>query len=240
MAKAKILLVDDTRLVLELEKSFLKISEVDVFTASNGVEALEVIRNEAPDLVFMDMHMPEMDGLECCAAIKADPFICDTPVIILTTAGHDEDREKAVRAGCNDFLTKPVQRREFLEMARRYTSSVDRRGLRLPCHFPVLVLLGNSSLSANALDISDGGIFVASHQKVVRDTPVKVAFYLEGENPLLLEVKGRVAWLNEENGRIKSTLPAGFGIEFVDLGEEEAPRLKSYLQADGAIIDGTA
>lgn len=239
MAKPKILLVDDTRLILELEKSFLKFSQVDVVTAGNGVEALEVIRKDTPDLIFMDMNMPAMDGIACCTLLKADPFLSGIPVVMLTTAGKEDDRERARNAGCDNFLTKPIDRRMFLEMAHKYTDAVERRDLRIPCQFPVLFLQGNSPIAANVLDIGDGGVFVASREQVLQGQRLRMGLYLETEQPVLLELKGRVAWMNEEGKRVHTELPCGFGVEFVELEDRETAALKSFLHlltGDGAAL----
>ena len=238
MAKPKILLVDDTRLVLELEKSFLKLSHVDVLTAVNGVEALELIRKDPPDLIFMDMNMPLMDGITCCTQLKADPFLCSIPVIMLTTAGREGDRERASQAGCDDFLTKPIDRREFLEKARQYTDAVDRRDLRIPCQFPVILVIGDTPIGAQVMDIGDGGLFLASHEPVHRDTLVRLALYLPEGKPVLRELGGRIAWLNEDGKRVNPTLPPGFGVEFLDLEEAERSALKHLV--DGEMQNGPA
>ncbi len=234
MAKAKILLVDDTRLVLELEKSFLKLSRVEVATAANGVEALEQIRRDRPDLIFMDMNMPAMDGISCCSLLKADPFLCKIPVVMLTTAGREGDRERALQAGCDDYLTKPIDRREFLEKARKYTEAVERRQHRILCHFPALFLSGKSPLGAYALDISDGGVFLATKAEVRPARPLRVALYLPSVSPVLMELAGVVAWVNEEGKRVKDKLPAGFGLEFQDLDEQETAMLNAFLDAEHA------
>lgn len=230
MANPKIMLVDDTRLILELEKSFLKFSHVDVITAGDGLEALELIRRDPPDLIFMDMNMPAMDGIACCTTLKADPFLSSIPVVMLTTAGKEEDRERARNAGCDNFLTKPIDRRMFLEMARKYTDAVERRDLRVPCQLPVVFLLGKSPVGGHLLDISDGGAFVATREEVQQSQRVKLAFYLETEQPALLELTGRVAWRNEDGKRVHSELPAGFGVEFLELEERETAALNCYLQ----------
>jgi two-component system, cell cycle response regulator len=232
VAKPKILLVDDTRLVLELEKSFLKLSHVEVLTAMNGAEALELIRKDPPDLIFMDMNMPLMDGLACCTELKADPFLCSIPVIMLTTAGREGDRERAQQAGCDDFLTKPIDRREFLEKARRYTDAVDRRDLRVPCQFPVIFLLGKTPIGAQAMDIGDGGVFLASHEPVRHGAPVKLALYLPEAKPTLRELTGKIAWINEDGKRVNPTLPPGFGVEFLDLEETERSALKHLVDSE--------
>lgn len=229
------MLVDDTKLILELEKSFLKCSHVDVVTASNGAEALEMIRKDPPDLIFMDMNMPVMDGITCCRELKGDPFLSAIPVVMLTTAGKVDDRERAREAGCDNFLTKPIDRRMFLEMAHNYTDSVDRRERRIPCQLPVVFLLGKSAVGGNVLDISDGGVFIATREPVNQGQKLKVALYLETESPELVEFSGRVAWVNEDGKRVHAGLPSGFGVEFLELEERETACLKSYLdEASGA------
>ena len=232
MAKPKILLVDDTRLVLELEKSFLKLSHVEVLTATNGVEALQLIRKDPPDLIFMDMNMPEMDGVACCIELKADPFLCSIPVIMLTTAGREGDRERAKEAGCDDFLTKPIDRREFLEKARRFTEAVDRRDLRVPCQFPAIFLVGHTPVGAQVMDIGDGGVFLATHEPVHQDTLVRLALYLPEATPILRELTGKVAWLNEDGKRVNQSLPTGFGVEFFDLEESERSALRHVVDSE--------
>lgn len=234
MIKPKIMLVDDTRLILELEKSFLKFSHVDVVTAGNGVEALELIRKDPPDLVFMDLNMPAMDGISCCTLLKADPFLCGIPVVMLTTAGNEQDRERAKQAGCDDFLTKPIDRRLFLDIARKYTNAVERRDLRIPCQIPVLFLPGKTPVGGHVLDISDGGMFLATRERVLLGQKLRLALFLETEGAPLLDVKGKVAWLNEEGKRVHSGLPCGFGLEFVELEEWQSAELKKFLEAAGA------
>lgn len=230
MAKPKILLVDDTKLVLELEKSFLKLSHVEVLTALNGAQALEMIRKDPPDLIFLDMNMPVMDGCECCQELKADPFLSSIPVIMVTTAGREGDRERATQAGCDDFITKPIDRREFLEKARRYTDAVDRREVRVPCQFPALFAFGGSAVGGNVMDISDGGVFVASHEPVREEQPIKLALYLPESKMVLRELSARIAWVNEDGNRVNPGLPPGFGVEFLDVEEELRETLKIVVE----------
>jgi CheY-like chemotaxis protein len=251
VAIPKILLVDDTRLVLELERSFLKLSHVEVLTAMNGVEALALIRKDPPDLIFMDMNMPEMDGVACCTALKADPFLSSIPVIMLTTAGREGDRERAAKAGCDNFLTKPIDRREFLDMARRYTDAVDRRDLRVPCQFPAIFLMGKSPVGAQVMDVGDGGVFIASHEPVRHGATVRLALYLPEPTPVLRELLGRIAWINVDGKRVNPTLhrdavAAGLqngedGVGCVDLefvARVQPPQAYVHLPLGYAHLDG--
>ena len=123
MSLPRILLVDDVRLFLELEKSFLHLAQAKILTAANGEEALAVVRKERPDLVFLDLYMPVLDGAACCSAIKSDPEISTTPVIMVTTGGKPEEVEQCRAAGCDGLLTKPVDRSAFLDMVSRFIPS---------------------------------------------------------------------------------------------------------------------
>src|SRR5664279_1832634 len=114
MGVQKILLVDDTRMMLEIIKSYLANSPVQVFTAQNGKEALDVCRKERPDLVVLDQNMPIMNGVECCAAMRKDLLLKKIPVIMVSSRATPEDREAFRQAGCDDFLAKPLERQRFL------------------------------------------------------------------------------------------------------------------------------
>ena len=90
----------------------------EFFRARNGKEAVELATEEKPDLVLMDIKMPVMDGLEATRAIKASHP--DLPVIALTANAFDSDRQLAMEAGCNDFLSKPVNAERCIETIKQY------------------------------------------------------------------------------------------------------------------------
>lgn len=166
-----ILLVDDVQMFIEIQKEFLMGSPVRILTASNGHEALDVIKNRIiPDLVFMDLHMPKMDGAECCKAIKSDPLLPGMPVVMVTAMGKTEDAENAFAAGCDDFLTKPLDRDLFLEAARRFIPAIDRRHKRKPIQVNGVFSTNEESLTGMIYDISVGGAYIVSDYEI---TPEK-------------------------------------------------------------------
>lgn len=120
MSSPKILLVDDVKLFLELEKSFLTLAPAVILTASNGDEALSIVRKERPALVFLDLYMPVLDGIACCRAIKSDPELAAIPVIMVTTGGKPQEEEQCRNAGCDGFLTKPIDRAALLDKVREF------------------------------------------------------------------------------------------------------------------------
>jgi len=229
MSTPKILLVDDTQLFLELEKNFLKFSSARILTAGNGREALEIIKKERPDLVYMDLHMPEMDGAACCTALKADPLLRSIPVIMVTSAGKEEDIRLCMEAGCNDFLTKPVNKRLFLEKGRRFIHDLNRRETRVPCRAPVRFKVHNLHLSGVSVNISRLGIYLETEYNLEEKITLELSLTLPESDITLTGIRGVVAWQNIGNDRVKPSLPEGFGVEFLNLDEDKADIIKAFI-----------
>ncbi len=112
---AKILIVEDNELNLDMLVRRLVRKGYEVVSAVDGEQGLSMATTEHPDLILMDMSLPGMDGWEATRQIKADPAIQSIPVIALTAHAMVGDREKALRAGCDDYDTKPVEFQRLLE-----------------------------------------------------------------------------------------------------------------------------
>ena len=116
----KVLIVDDEphiRTLLEQTLEELEDYDVEIFTAANGKEGLETIQTETPDLVFLDVMMPEMNGYEVCQRVKSDDNLKDIYIIMLTAKGQEFDKEKGLQMGTNMYMTKPFDPDEVLEKA---------------------------------------------------------------------------------------------------------------------------
>jgi two-component system alkaline phosphatase synthesis response regulator PhoP len=118
IAIGSVLVVDDNVQNLELLQAYLEDLGCPVRTARDGLEALEQIDREQPDIVLMDIMMPRMSGFQACQKIKANPKTRDIPVIMVTALNEVGDAERAVECGADDFLTKPVSRVELLTRIR--------------------------------------------------------------------------------------------------------------------------
>ena len=105
---ARILVVDDILPNVKLLEAKLKNEYYNVLCAYSGAEALEIIKNEKPDMVLLDVMMPEMDGFEVCRRIKNDPETEHIPVVMVTALTDAADRVNGLEAGADDFLTKPL------------------------------------------------------------------------------------------------------------------------------------
>jgi DNA-binding response OmpR family regulator len=118
----KIVIVDDeVHIRTLLEQSLEELEEdydVEILTAENGQEGLDVIRESRPSLVLLDVMMPMMNGYDVCKAIRNDPDISDVQVILLTAKGQEADRERGVEVGATRYMTKPFDPDELLEIAK--------------------------------------------------------------------------------------------------------------------------
>ena len=112
--KQRILVVDDEPDVLELVEYNLSGAGFSVITASDGAEALAKIRTHQPDLVILDVMMPEMDGTELCKLLRRDPATADIPIILLTARAGESDRVLGFELGADDYVTKPFSPRELV------------------------------------------------------------------------------------------------------------------------------
>jgi DNA-binding response OmpR family regulator len=107
----KILLVDDEPEILEICRDYLKASGYEVLTAKDGVQGLSFARREKPDLVVLDLMMPEMDGLDMCRTIRRESNV---PIIILTARVEETDKLIGLELGADDYMTKPFSPRELV------------------------------------------------------------------------------------------------------------------------------
>ncbi len=114
----RILLVDDNAQNLELLNAYLDDLNCPISTARDGIEALESIDREPPDIILLDVMMPRMSGFQLCSKLKASPATREIPVIMVTALNEVGDVERAVESGADDFLTKPVNKLELLTRVR--------------------------------------------------------------------------------------------------------------------------
>ncbi len=113
-----ILVVDDNEQNRELLVAYLEELDCEVRTAGDGFEALDALRRKRPDIVLLDVMMPRMSGYQACAKMRADTANAAMPIVMVTALNEVADMERAVDAGADDFLTKPVNKLELLTRVR--------------------------------------------------------------------------------------------------------------------------
>ena len=118
MPEPCVLIVEDNEANLHLMQEVLKPLGYRVLIARDGEEGVKLAREALPDLIVMDIQLPKMDGLTATRLIKSTPETCRIPVIAVTAHALLRDRENAQKAGCNDYVTKPLNTRLFREKVR--------------------------------------------------------------------------------------------------------------------------
>jgi two-component system cell cycle response regulator len=114
-----VLIVDDNEQNIELLQAYLEeIDGIETSTAKNGIEALSAVAKNKPDLILLDIMMPKMSGYEVCKQIKSDAKTRNIPVIIITALNEASDYERGMESGADDFLTRPLDRADFVTRVR--------------------------------------------------------------------------------------------------------------------------
>jgi DNA-binding response OmpR family regulator len=121
----KILVVDDEPVLVETIAYNLQQAGYQVTTAADGISALEAARRETPDLVILDIMLPEMDGLEVCRQLRREHNTATTPIMMLTAKGDEIDKVVGLEVGADDYVTKPFGRRELLARVRALLRRAD-------------------------------------------------------------------------------------------------------------------
>src|SRR5690606_28186326 len=150
-----ILLVDAVDLFLQLEKSFLEDGMHKDTTARSVEEALSRLDEVQPELMLLDIYMPVINGNEVCRRLVALIRWQELPVIMVTAAGRDEEILKCLEAGCDDYLTKPVNKKDLFDKVQRLLGRAKvRKTFRAAVSLPVQVTQGRRTIETRACDLS--------------------------------------------------------------------------------------
>jgi len=220
---ATLLLIDDVELFLQLEKSFLDESGHRILTRASAAEALEELPQLAPDLVLLDLYMPEMDGDEFCRRLRRDERWQRLPVIMVTAGGKEEEIRRCLEAGCDDYLTKPVNKSELLEKVERLLGGLrTRTAERTAASLRVRLQQQGQELAATIRDVSRNGIYVRSRSELAIGSLVEVQLELPDSQPL--RIPGKVK-------RVKPGPESGLGIYFIHPEPQGVAALEAFARS---------
>ncbi len=123
MSEYNVLIVEDSPTMRQLISFALKrLRGIRIVEANDGVDGLKKLSAEKFDLIFTDINMPIMDGLKLVSLVRNDANYKTTPIVVITTEGAQEDRERALALGANDYITKPIQPNRILDVAKALLS----------------------------------------------------------------------------------------------------------------------
>lgn len=224
----QILLVDDSHFFIQAIRTFLERSGNSIMTAECGVEALNILESSSPDIILMDYHLSDISGDECCRKIKSDPATRDIPVIMLISAGNTKNIEMSKSAGCNDFITKPVDKMALLTKIKRHMDIPTREHKRAPICVPALYFHNNRKYSGMIFCISEGGAFIKDDNIMENGSIVQIGFSIP-QIALDIEVKAEIAWNTTERKHIPAGIGPGFGVRFLSIDKETIEAIRTYV-----------
>ena len=232
--RAKILVVDDAPMFREIETVFLGRSG-QILTACDGTEAFEIAKRERPDLVLTDLSMREMDGDELCRKIRHDVDLRHLPVIVVTSGNSAEEHERAVRAGADGVISKPLCRVTLLQVAQRFLRLTVRSFERVSLETEVRLSANGQDVWAWSRNVSRGGMFVEADVTLEPDSEFQVEFTVP-DTSIVVQPTARVVWrrpADHERG-------PGMGLQFLKLDRDAANWLEQYVYERGAGVETPA
>lgn len=191
----KILAVDDDALNLKLVAATLGREGYQVITASNGKEGVRKAEEELPDLIILDVMMPEMDGYQACGFIRKNPKTANTPIMMLTSLGSVEEKIRGFDAGADDYLAKPFAPDELLAhvkvLLRRVVGTSEKEGAANGKIIAVFSLRGGVGVSTMAANLAAGLSLIWGEPAVLVDL-----VFASGQSALMFNLPYRRTWAN--------------------------------------------
>lgn len=226
MEKRKILLVDDVSLFIQLEKSFLSRDLFEISTARSGKDALSSARTNTPDLVLLDLYMPDMNGDAVCRELKNDPATKNIPIVIVSSEGEKDAEILCRQAGCDDFIYKPIRRDLLLAAVERQLEVTHRRHDRVSPDLPCTVRLNDQIIEGKIRSLSQSGAFIEIGFEPELNTFLTVILKTPASDRVL-ELEASVMWTSKRG----ETSFSGVGVEFSDVDNRDIAVLRGYVQS---------
>jgi len=228
----KVLLVDDADFFREVMCDYFQRTPVDILTATSGQQAIDLAMREWPDLIYMDVSMPDMNGIEACRRLKDHPALKKIPVLLIFTPGRDATMEDVEDSGCDGYLVKPFGREDFLTLGHRHLFNLERRERRVSCQMTVDFTINHVTHQGCGVDISRHGLYIEFREEVPLGSPIRARFMLPTISAEYVEVSGRVTWVNRGFPRQNLTMPQGFGMEIQTVDRKSVEIIRAYLEVN--------
>lgn len=226
----KILIVDDSETFLMYISILLRRMGFDkVVPANNGVEALKLLSILMPDVVLLDINMPQMDGIKALRYIKGNDNTSNIPVIMATVASDKKSYEECEKLGCSGYLTKPVKVTDLygiLNESISYEGGKKRKFLRTSFENKVTITHSGGTKEHYAINLSEGGIYIRGKNLLSVGTEVEITLPLKSET---VNLKGTVIYVKGLSGDIFNVVP-GMAIEFKGLTSKDPAMLREYIK----------
>lgn len=220
----KILLVDDANLFLEVARQILKPTGAQILIAKSGLEAMKALETDKPDMIILDLMMPEMGGDKVCLHVKSTPKYQDIPVIMVTSRGRPEELEKCRQAGCDDFLTKPIKPEVLLEKVAQLSKRSTRHSIQVLVRVETESKLGKEVSFGTSGDLSKTGMSIQTEKAFEMGQAITVRFFVNSKQDELV-LSGKMV---RKEGRGRTQV---YGVQFDPLSLEKKQTLSNFIDS---------
>ncbi|MDH3975594.1 MAG: response regulator [Deltaproteobacteria bacterium] len=233
----KILIVDDSRFFLSLVESLLDRWGCKMLTATNAENALKLIDSEKPRIILLDLHMPHVTGDKLCKIVKSKPEYEEIIIIMLIASNKQADIDKCFKAGCNDYITKPIDKENLLNSIGKYIPMVKRNYERAPIYESVKYYHNNAEYSGHIHVISQGGAFIMGEHMVPPESVIKLIFSISKMHESM-EIIGKVAWNFDSKEKFPQLLATaqGMGVQFIKISDSAKSAIIKYMALGNFMI----
>lgn len=214
----KLLIVDDMKSFLNLEQTFLRRAECKVFTATTGLEAIKVAQEVHPDIILLDIEMPELNGIEATRILQNNKNLKDIPIIIVSSTTR---KEEALKAGAKEFLQKPIDEETFLNTILKYVPLKVRKDKRVRFETLVNFVFEGSQHKGTSKDLSISGIFLKT------DVPLEIGSHLELSFTIPLDHQQKEI---KCDAIVVRKTEEGYGLGFFEISEGAKLYLKEFVE----------
>jgi two-component system sensor histidine kinase/response regulator len=226
--KKTIVLVDDSQLFLHIEEALLDRKRFNLVKATTGQQALDLIKRHKPSLVLLDFVLPDINGTEVTKRVREDPEIADTPIVIITSKGSEEQKLECFKAGCNDFMTKPIN-------ASILKLKVDRLvniAPRIPYHTIIKLLENgkdkNDFVLSSSINVSETGVLLETFKEFELGTEVSLQFYTTASREPVV-AQGFIVRAQEKGFRDAK----GYAVTFSYVSDEDRAKIRALAKHVG-------
>jgi CheY-like chemotaxis protein len=226
--KKTIVLVDDSQLFLHIETALLDQRRFNLVKAATGQQALDLIKHHKPSLVLLDFLLPDINGTEVTKRVREDPEIADIPVVIITAKGSKEQKLECFKAGCNDFITKPIN----ASLLRLKVDCLVNIAPRMPYRTIVKLLeVGkdkNDFVLGSSINVSETGILLEALKEFEPGTEVSLQFYTAASRKPVV-ARGFIVRAQKKGFRDAQ----GYAVTFSDISNEDRAKIRAVVKHAG-------
>ncbi len=224
----RVLIIDPSEPFAQFMKIVLVRLGYEVIREKNAETALVTLDKVMPDLILSEAKLPGIGGIELCELVRKEPGLARIPIVIVSIDGAMETIRRAQKAGCKDFLTKPITSRSLYELMEKHLPyNYRRNNIRANMSITALVSNGSTSQKMGTLNIGEGGLYLCTEHPLPVGAKLTINLPLPGLiSPLI--VQGVVIYIITKH---ESGIPGGIGVKYTGLDENTVTLLKHYMMS---------